>query len=286
MTRLRKTRCWTVMSRPSRARQFACDRGPTRTDVPTPAGTLPVPPSRFARDDRASAGIELGIGAVAVLAIAMVALDVYSLTAAATASARAATTMADYVSVEMAPDGDQMAALGRYLYEKEFKAPAELVFLISAVQQPTGDDAAAVALWDDDTIRIGEAEETATLAQECKLRGQQGWRQALLSQGDDRSIVLTPNDVVVVVEVCAKLLRQGMLTSRVVTGNIYRLHALPARNTEQPPTQPVYSPAPDAEESTKPSPVESNALEDGAPAQWAYLDSPVAAPAAAAPKVA
>ena len=109
---------------------------------------------------------------------------------------------------------------------------------------------------------------------------------ALAEQGDDRSIVLTPNDVVVVVEVCAKLLRQGMLTSRVVTGNIYRLHALPARNTEQPPTQPVYSPAPDAEDSTEPSPVESNALEDGAPAQWAYLDSPVAAPAAAVPKVA
>ena len=37
--------------------------------------------------------------------------------------------MADYVSVETAPDGDQMAALGRYLYEKELGAPAELVFL-------------------------------------------------------------------------------------------------------------------------------------------------------------
>ena len=247
---------------------------------------LPAPLSRFARDGRASAGIELGIGAVAILAIAGLALDVYSLAEARTASAHIATAMADYVSVETAPNGDQMAALGRYLHEKEFKAPAEVVYLISAVQQPAGDDAAAVALWDDDTIRIGDAEVTAALAQECRLRGQQGWRRNLLGQGDDRSIVLAPNDVVVVVEVCAKLLRQGMLTSRFVTGNIYRLHALPARNTDQPPAQPVYSPAGDSEESTETNPLDSKAFEDAARAQWAYLDSSVAVPPAAVLEVA
>ena len=257
-----------------------------RADNPTSTGTLPAPLSRFARDGRASAGIELGIGAVAVLAITALALDVYSLVGARTASAHIATTMADYVSIETAPDGDQMAALGQYLYEKEFEAPAELVFLISAVQQPPGDDAAAVALWENDKIRIGEAEQTAALAQECKLRGQQGWRLSLLGQGDDRSIVLAPNDVVVVVEVCAKLLRQGMLTSRFVTGNIYRLHALPARDPEQPPAQPVYAPAPDSEETTEPTPVESKVFEEGTPTQWAYLYSPVAALPAAVPEVA
>ena len=258
MTRLRKTRCWNVVSWPS----------------------------RFARDGRAAAGIELGIGAVAVLAAAVLALDVYSAAGARTASARVASTMADYVSLEAAPDGDQMAALGRYLYDKEFNAPAELVFLISAVQQPPGDDAAAVALWNDDTIRIGAAEETATLVQEFKVRGQQGWRKALLGQGDDRSIVLAPDDVVVVVEVCAKLLRQGTLTSRFVTGNIYRLHALPARITEQLPAEPVYAPAEDSEETTESSSVESNASQDSAPTQWAYLESPVAAAPVAVPEVA
>jgi len=252
MAGLLKSRFLYTMSQPSRTRRFTCNGGPTHSDDPTSAGTLPAPLSRFARDDRASAGIELAIGAVAVLAITMLALDVYSLVGARTASAHVATTMADYVSLETAPNGDQMAALGQYLYEKEFEAPAELVFLISAVQQPPGDDAAAVALWDNDTIRIGEAERTAALAQECRLRGQQGWRHDLLGQGNDRSIVLAPNDVVVVVEVCAKLLRQGMLTSRFVTGNIYRLHALPARNPERPPAQPVFTPAPDPEESTEP----------------------------------
>ena len=286
MTRLRKSRSPYTMSRPSRARRFSRNSGPKHTDDPTSAGTLPASLSRFARDGRASAGIELAIGAVVLLAIAAVALDVYSLVAARTAGARIATTMADYVSVETAPDGDQMAALGRDLHEREFSAPAELVYRISAVQQPPGDDAAAVALWEDDSIRIGDAEETAALAQECQLRGRQGWRRSLLGQGEERSIVLAPNDVVVVVEVCAKLLRQGMLTSRFVTGNIYRLHALPARNTEQAPAQPVYAPAPDSEESTEPSPVESKASEDGAPARWASLDSPVAAAPTVVPEVA
>ena len=286
MTRLRKSRSLCTMSRPSRVRHFTCDSGPTRTDEPTSAGTLPAPLSRFGRDGRASAGIELGIGAVVVLAIAAVALDFYSLVEARTASARIAGTMADYVSIETDPDGDQMSALGRYLHESEFNAPAELVYRISAVQQPPGDDAAAVALWEDDSIRIGDAEETASLAQECELRGQQGWRRSLLGESEERSIALAPNDVVVVVEVCAKLLRQGMLTSRFVTGNVYRLHALPARNPEQAPAQPVYAPVPDSEESTEPDSVESNASEDSAPARWASLDSPVAAAPTAVPEVA
>ena len=287
MTRLRKLRSLCSMSRPSRARLFTSNGGPTHTDDPTSAGTIPVSPSRFARDGRASAGIELGIGAVVVLVITALALDVYSATGARTASARIASTMANYVSVETAPDGDQMTALGRYLHEKELSAPAELVYRISAVQQPSGDDAAAVALWDDDSIRIGDAEKTATLAQECQLRGQQGWRKALLGQGDDDpSIVLAPDDVVVVVEVCARLLRQGMLTSQFVTGNIYRLHALPARNPEQPPAQPVYAPAQDTEETTESSPVESTVLPHRTGAHWAYVDSPVAPAPAAVPEVA
>ena len=87
------------MSLPSRARHFACGSGPTHTDEPTSAGTPPAPLSRFARDGRASAGIEFGIGAVVVLAVAAVALDFYSLVEARTASARIAGTMADYVSI-------------------------------------------------------------------------------------------------------------------------------------------------------------------------------------------
>ena len=197
--------------------------------------------SRLARDERGSASIEFGIGIVVVLVVAALAFDIYSLIRADTATARIAATMADYVSRETAPDGDAMAALGQYLYERELGAPAALVYVVSAVHQPSGGNP-AVALWDDDTVRVGEAQATADLVQDCRSRGQDGWQQDLLGQGSDR-LILAANDVVIVVEVCAKLTLQGTLASRVLTGNIYRLHALPARDTRELPAAPVYEPS-------------------------------------------
>ena len=206
--------------------------------------------SRLARDEQGSATMELGIGAVAVLVAAAVAFDLYSLVKADTATARIAATMADYVSRETAPDGEKIKALGQFLYEQELSAPATLVYVVSAVHEPPGSDP-AVALWNDDTVRLGEAEATAALVQECKTRGQAGWQTALLGTGTDR-LTLQADEVVVVVEVCAKLLRQGRLSGDVLNGTIYRLHALPARDTAQPPAAPVYAPPP-AEESDPPS---------------------------------
>ena len=196
---------------------------------------------RLARDERGSASIELGIGVVVVLVVAALAFDIYSLIRADTATARIAATMADYVSRETAPDGDEMAALGQFLYERELSAPAALVYVVSAVHQPSGGNP-AVALWDDDTVRVGEAQATADLVQDCRSRGQDGWQQNLLGQGADR-LTLAANDVVIVVEVCAKLTLQGTFSSRVLTGNIYRLHALPARDKRELPAAPVYEPS-------------------------------------------
>ena len=197
--------------------------------------------SRLLRDDRGSAALELGIGAVVVLIVAALALDLYSHTRANAASGRIASTMADYASRETAPDGDQISALGAFLLERELDAPAALVFVISAVHRQPGTNP-AVLLWDDDTVRLGDAAATGELLQECRSRGQAGWRQSLLSAGPNR-LPLPANDVVIVVEVCAKLLRQGLLTSRLVAGNIYRLHALPVRDRQQLPSAPVYATA-------------------------------------------
>lgn len=198
--------------------------------------------SGLARDERGSAAMELGIGAVAVLVVAAAAFDLYSLVKADTATARIAATMADYVSRETAPDGEEIEALGQFLYEQELGAPATLVYVVSAVHEPPGSDP-AVTLWNDDTVRLGEAEATAALVQECKARGQAGWQTALLGTGTDR-LTLQADEVVVVVEVCARLLRQGRLSSDVLNGTIYRLHALPARDTAQPPAAPVHAPPP------------------------------------------
>lgn len=207
-----------------------------------------------ARDERGSAGIELGIGAVVVLMIAALAFDLYSRVGADTGSARIAATMADYVSREVEPNGDEIAALGRYLHEHELKAPAALVYVISAVHQPPG-DGPAETLWEDDTVRIGDDEATADLVQDCRERGRAAWRDAVLGkqEGSDGAteqeevddITLSANDVVIVVEVCAQLLRQGSLTSRFVSGTIYRLHALSARESETLPAAPVHTPGDD-----------------------------------------
>ena len=197
--------------------------------------TLAAVPSarRFATDPRAAAGIELAIGAAALLAVAMVCFDLYSLVRLGTASARSAVTMADYISRERAPDGEQVAALGQFLYETEFKSPADLVFVISAARGPV-DGAAPTVLWVDDTLRIGDQVTTEELATTvCAQDGERRW-------GTDLFGLIAEGEIVIVAEVCARPRREGSLSGRLVGGDFYRLHMLPAREREQGPARPLY----------------------------------------------
>lgn len=201
--------------------------------------TLAAPPSarRFATDSRAAAGIELAIGAAALLAVAMVCFDLYSLVRLGTASARSAVTMADYISRERASDGEQVAALGEFLYETEFKSPADLVFVISAARGPM-DGMPAEVVWVDDTLRIGDPDTTDHLAVVCEQHGEQRWRRDLL--GAQNGPLIAEGEIVVVAEVCARPRREGSLSGRLIGGDIYRLHILSAREREQGPVRPVY----------------------------------------------
>ena len=192
----------------------------------------------FGRDDRGSAGIELGIGAAALLMIAMLCFDLYSVVRVNEASARSAVAMAEYVSRDAAPDGDQVTALGRFLHRQEFGAPADVVYVISAVRRPPGDDPAEV-LWVDDTIRFGASESTDALAGECARRAGGGWRAVLL--GEPEASGMAEGEVAIVAEVCARPLREGMLSGRLVSGDIYRVHILPSRESDQVPARPVHS---------------------------------------------
>ena len=192
----------------------------------------------FGRDDRGSAGIEFAIGAAALLTIAMLCFDLYSLVRVNEASGRSAVAMAEYVSRETAPDGDQVTALGRFLHRQEFGAPADVIYVISAVRRPPGDDPAEV-LWVDDTIRFGASDSTDALAGECARRAGRGWRAVLL--GEPEASGMAEGEVAIVAEVCARPMREGMLTSRFVAGNIYRLHILPSRDSEEIPARPVHS---------------------------------------------
>lgn len=200
---------------------------------------LPSLPLRsFVRDTRALAGIELAFGSVALATIATLCFDLYSLVGVTSASARSAVAMAEYVSRDSAPDGDQVTALGRFLHREEFGAPADLVYVISAVRRPPGDEPAEV-LWVDDTIRFGDSATTAALAGECARRGSAGWRAGLL--GAPGSLGMSEGEVAIVAEVCARPLREGMLSGRLVTGDIYRVHILPSRDPRQAPEPPVHS---------------------------------------------
>ena len=192
----------------------------------------------FARDTRGASAIEMALGTVVLLTISMLCFDLYSLVGVNGASARSAAAMADYVSREAAPDGDEVAALGGFLHRQEFGAPADVVYVITAIRRPPGEDPAEI-LWVDDTIRFGKAEITAALASECARRAGVAWKTALL--GEAAASGLAEREVAIVAEVCARPLREGLLTSRFVSGDIYRLHIMPSREAAQIPARPVYS---------------------------------------------
>lgn len=192
----------------------------------------------FGLDRRGSAGIELALGSVALLAIAVACFDLYALVRVNSGSARSAVAMADYVSREAAPDGDQMAALGKFLRQTEFGAPSDLVYVVTAVRRPPGTDPAQV-LWVDDAIRLGDPTAIQALASRCTQRGAGGWRTRLL--GAPAASGMREGEVAIVAEVCARPSREGLLSSRLVAGDLYGLHILPVRDPEQVPSSPTRS---------------------------------------------
>lgn len=192
----------------------------------------------FARDCRGSASIELALGALVLISTSVLCFDLYSRIKADTAIARMAVTMADYVSRDADPDGEEMKALGDYLYDHELGGPANMVYVVTALHQPPGGDPRpnVVVLWSDDTIRIGDPTVTEDLAAGCAHFVADGGA-ADLPDG----FTMADNEVLVIAEVCARLTREGFLTGEFVAGGIYRLHALPARDPDRQPAAPVYA---------------------------------------------
>lgn len=197
--------------------------------------------STFVREIRGGVSIELALGGVVLVSIAVLCFDLYSRTEATAASGRAVVSMADYVSRDTAPNGDAMTALGRFLHTHEVGVPSAMVYVISAFHQPPGDPLPAVErLWADDTIRVGPPGVTAELASGCTQ---------FVDDGDTplpAEFTMSQGEVLIVAEVCVRLTREGSLTGRIVAGDIYRLHALPARDTRQTPVPPEYAAAANA----------------------------------------
>lgn len=193
----------------------------------------------FACDTRGAAAIEFAIGAVVLVSLSALCFDLYSRVSADTSGLRMAATMADYISRDTAPDGDELAALGAFLHEHELGAPADLVYVLTAFRQPSGDPPPAIeVLWSDDRIRVGTKTVTDALAGACT--------RYIDDQGDgvlpaSFKSGMAAGEVLIVAEVCARLKREGSLTGRFVGGDIYRFHAVPVRDPDEPPAAPVYA---------------------------------------------
>ena len=201
----------------------------------------------FARDTRAAAGLELALGcALALLPVAYACFDLYSRVEADTIGARLAVTMADYVSrgpdtADGKLDGDALKALGKFLYEHELNAPADLVFVITVLRKPSGTTDPVKVLWSDDTIRFGDKTVTAELAGQCPQYVEKSGGQNTAK--DRADFKMAAGEALVIVEVCARLTREGSLTGRFVTGDVYRLHILPLRTPKEDLPSPTYTTA-------------------------------------------
>ena len=190
-------------------------------------------PQAFVRGTGASAGLEMALGAVALLTVATLCVDLYARVEADTISSRLAVAMADYVS--RGPDTDQgtldgasLEALGKFLVDHELWVPADVVFIVSLLRQDAGTPRPAVeVLWSDDELRFGDTTVTANLASDCaRLVSESGGTASAVLPTE---FTMDAGEVLVVVEVCARLTVAGSLTGRFVTGNVYRLHVLPVR---------------------------------------------------------
>ena len=219
--------------------------GPVRSGLSTSGSPLALL-RIFARDPRGAASIELALGAVVLVSVSTLCFDLYSRIKADTAVARIAVTMADYVSRDVAPDGGEIKALGEFLYKNELGLPAALVYVVTALHQPPGDPLPAVqVLWSrrqhhTDRRRGrdgGEIADGTETADGCAHFTDDGGNATL----PDSFLPMSPDEVLIIVEVCVRLTREGFLTGKFIAGDIYRLHALPARDPDQRPTKPVYA---------------------------------------------
>ena len=189
----------------------------------------------FALDTRASAGLELAIGAVVLLGVAALCFDLYTRVEADTAAARVAATMADYVS--RGPDteggtldGKALRKLGKFLREHELDASTDLVLVVSALGRGAGTARRAVKVLWSDVLHFGNREVTRTLASHCSRFVQTNKKGKVRPAKPLPSrFTLAAGEVVAVVELCA---RPGGAAGA-FAGDIYRHHVLPVREPEK-----------------------------------------------------
>ena len=187
----------------------------------------------FVLDTRASAGLELAIGAFVLVSVAALCFELYARVEADTAAARVAATMADYVSRGPDTDGGTLERsalkdLGKFLRKHALGDAGDFVLVVSALSRGAG-ARKVEALWSD-TLHFGKRKITNKLAPECprfvRMNKKGKARPAKPLPG---KFTLAAGEVVAVVELCA---RPGGAAGS-LAGDIYRHHVLPVREPEK-----------------------------------------------------
>ena len=172
-------------------------RGAARTGVSRP------------RAQRGVAALELALGTVIVLGLAVLFLAVYERVDAHVSTQRVAQQMAEYVSRASQPTGTEIDAYVRYLRREEVPEHA-LVIQISGLHKETDDDTDIVE-WTD-TVKVGEAAATADMEKQCTAKG--------------ANASLATDEHAVVVRACAK--GSGLLAGWGGTPDYH--HFMPSRD--------------------------------------------------------
>ena len=194
----------------------------------------------WTRGTQGSVSLEFVIGAVLIVTATVGGMDLYRVIEAQSLSLRAASTMAEYVSLESAPSATFIDDLAKFSHRNEVALPSDAVFVVSAVSRSdataTDPDPPVVVQWTR-TIAIGEdpSSPPLELAGSCGQLGDSGdVDPAMLTE-----LGMEPGAMVVVVEVCLKLLPRAFVSGGMLAGNVfpslsYQHRILPVRGETMP----------------------------------------------------
>ena len=190
---------------------------------------------RYAR--RGSSAVELALGSVLVLLVFILVFDVYQRIKATGAVARIATVVGESVALDPAPTLARLGELARHLHVNELRSPSDLVLVITVLGvHPGSMPATRAPVWTNSSVRSGDAVRTNAIAASCSRVVDGAGEVRLGSPFRDASASSQP---LIVVEACAGLRLEGLLTGRFLSPVIYRLFSIPVRDPRAIPSEPA-----------------------------------------------
>ena len=188
--------------------------------------------SSWMRDGRGSVSIEFVFAAILIVTTTVGGMDLYRVVDAQSVALRAASTVAGYLSHERAPRATFIEDLAKFSYRNEIALPSEAAFVVSAVSRsdatPEEPDPPTVVEWNR-AFAVGEdpGSPPDDLGKSC---GRLSGKPAMLT-----ALGIVPGELVVVVEVCVKLLPRAFVGGRLLADNVfptlyYQHRVLPVRS--------------------------------------------------------